>query len=906
MAQLTTSYQRIAQGTAKAFGQTTSRVDIYAKYNSQSIANNTTNYSVQLRLVKVSGGYIGEYTGTTVKLSSTGLTSYNASGGTGDFTSKTLCTITGDVVHSGDGTKSISASGSMQFKAWGQTISASGSATLPTIPRYANITSFNVSALNETTLRVNWTADAACNGIWYAVNNGSWVATSGNTFDISGLSAGTPYNVKIKVRRTDSGLETPSDNKSATTYPYPSCTSATSFTIGGSTNLTFKNPLNREVNIQMWSYKSGTFVTDLITLTPTTDIPYSITTDASRLYASIPKDKISEFSIDVWYGNNKSIKQNAGTYSINESECLPEFTTNDFSYEDINDNTITMTASNQILVDNYSICKFNLLDRATAKNGATITEYVCSWGEKTISYIEQDMSTYWKKILPSTFTINYDSQTLMNAINCTGVSGWESLNFPLKTTAGQKYKLKFDYINTTGYTPLAGYDGIPCQILTRIDNSDNVSNQIASVLLDPTANPDTQHMELEFTATASTLYINFNFGLQADGTTSQISLGNFELDIIGGSGNTVKMIAIDSRGLQSTDVSGTIAITNIPYKNLFINTISTQRKDGVDSKTFLSGKFNIFNGSWDGTATENSQNRLKYVGYSVYLNNDWSTYYDITSDVLNVATVTTEGNNKIYEFDYNDEVEIHKNGSSGGFDVGTQFQIKVLIKDGNNSYIFVPTDYVATATAIIDDGTVATCLHKDTNGKYHLGINCLSDDDYMIVANDNPIVDNNGNLIGGGGTDIPQQPNPPSNPQTNDLWIDTDEVVATVNQIYPVGSIYMSVNNTNPSTLFGGTWEQIQDRFLLSAGSTYTAGATGGEATHTLTVDEMPSHNHQRDIENKIIAPSGTGAYSPANVNTGNITTSYPQYTVTRNTGGGQAHNNMPPYLVVYMWKRTA
>ena len=62
-----------------------------------------------------------------------------------------------------------------------------------------------------------------------------------------------------------------------------------------------------------------------------------------------------------------------------------------------------------------------------------------------------------------------------------------------------------------------------------------------------------------------------------------------------------------------------------------------------------------------------------------------------------------------------------------------------------------------------------------------------------------------------------------------------------VNLIYPVGSIYMSVNSTSPATLFGGTCTQLQNRFLLGAGSSYTAGATGGEATHTLTVSEMPA-----------------------------------------------------------------
>ena len=66
--------------------------------------------------------------------------------------------------------------------------------------------------------------------------------------------------------------------------------------------------------------------------------------------------------------------------------------------------------------------------------------------------------------------------------------------------------------------------------------------------------------------------------------------------------------------------------------------------------------------------------------------------------------------------------------------------------------------------------------------------------------------------------------------------------------VYPVGAIYISVNSINPATLFGfGTWNQIEDRFLLAAGPTYTAGSTGGEAEHTLTELEMPAHDHDFD-----------------------------------------------------------
>lgn len=113
---------------------------------------------------------------------------------------------------------------------------------------------------------------------------------------------------------------------------------------------------------------------------------------------------------------------------------------------------------------------------------------------------------------------------------------------------------------------------------------------------------------------------------------------------------------------------------------------------------------------------------------------------------------------------------------------------------------------------------------------------------------------------------------------------------------YPVGSIYMSVNSTSPATLFGGTWQRIQDRFLIAAGSTYKAGGTGGEATHTLTVNEMPSHSHGLYASDMTGTRSNVYRYGE-----------YSQETVqSKSTGGNAAHNNMPPYLAVYVWKRTA
>ncbi len=163
--------------------------------------------------------------------------------------------------------------------------------------------------------------------------------------------------------------------------------------------------------------------------------------------------------------------------------------------------------------------------------------------------------------------------------------------------------------------------------------------------------------------------------------------------------------------------------------------------------------------------------------------------------------------------------------------------------------------------------------------------------------------------------------------------------------IYPVGSIYMSVNNTDPGTLFGGTWAQIQDSFILAAGSTYAGGSTGGAATinlshshtvnshnhslpantgsHTLTVEEIPSHSHNYpllDVGDTSTPKSDGVAWQRR---------TYWNYVNSSSVGGGKGHTHsiggntgdkspgtdsklsstqsiLPPYLAVYVWKRTA
>lgn len=170
-----------------------------------------------------------------------------------------------------------------------------------------------------------------------------------------------------------------------------------------------------------------------------------------------------------------------------------------------------------------------------------------------------------------------------------------------------------------------------------------------------------------------------------------------------------------------------------------------------------------------------------------------------------------------------------------------------------------------------------------------------------------------------------------------------------IDNIYPVGAIYMSVNSTDPAVLFGGVWKPLdQGRVLIGAGAAHPAGETGGAETHTLTVGEMPAHNHtgtaksEGDHTHTRGTMNITGMFD-GNVNDGTTgktgafytkdysssggdgdtggghigfdasrswtgsTSSNGSHTHSLNiynTGGNLAHNNMPPYLAVYMWTR--
>lgn len=115
--------------------------------------------------------------------------------------------------------------------------------------------------------------------------------------------------------------------------------------------------------------------------------------------------------------------------------------------------------------------------------------------------------------------------------------------------------------------------------------------------------------------------------------------------------------------------------------------------------------------------------------------------------------------------------------------------------------------------------------------------------------------------------------------------------------IYPVGSIYLSYSHVSPADLFGGTWARLENAFLWATSATGTIGQTGGEREVTLTTDQIPAHSH-----GSVYSQHATGTKDKAWYNTTGSAVAYGPVS----TGGGEAHNNMPPYIQVSAWRRTA
>ena len=306
------------------------------------------------------------------------------------------------------------------------------------------------------------------------------------------------------------------------------------------------------------------------------------------------------------------------------------------------------------------------------------------------------------------------------------------------------------------------------------------------------------------------------------------------------SNNQIIVYAIDSRGNESEKIIK-YPDEYITYDEITVLNLEINRDDGIGESTTLEFSGNFYNNTFGSAGV---QNEIK--GFYLYNVNGSSSNTRYMELELNIE------NNK-----YSFKNKIQGDLNSLGFNTENEYVVTIKIVDLLNTNGKIENELLLSGKpnmALADTGVVAFGGIADEDSRFQAQFKNKANFENGIYIKGTP-------------------------------W-------------FPIGYIYISVNPTSPQELFGGNWRRIKDTFLLASGDTYEAGTTGGESEVTLTINEMPSHNHT------VKGTVGAGGYAEG-VGFGNSANpSYTSYVGMSGAGGGKPHNNMPPYLTVYMWEK--
>lgn len=315
------------------------------------------------------------------------------------------------VAHNGDGSKHIGFDGYYYTGISPSDLGASGSATLTKIPRYANITSFKNTATTVNSATFYWTTDANCDVLQYSLNNGStWSNASGSTFSISGLSPGTNYNIKIRVRRTDSGLYTTSNSISFTTKSIARISnSSLSMNIGGSLSLSFSNYGNNKSFLRFYAQKTDGNWQQIATVSNIQAASYSwnLSGYSSTLYSLCPNSNSLKIKVICGVSLNGKEYTNTVSGTAKVTNSNPTFT--NFTFQNTDNKTVNIIGNTQNMISLFGNLRVAIAsaNKAVAKNSATMKYYniVISSGNTIIS----------KKVNYSLSDINVDIGSLQSS-----------------------------------------------------------------------------------------------------------------------------------------------------------------------------------------------------------------------------------------------------------------------------------------------------------------------------------------------------------------------------------------------------------------------------------------------------------------------------------------------------------
>lgn len=317
------------------------------------------------------------------------------------------------VTHASNGTKSISYSANVFLDVNPGYLEGSGSATLPTIPREASITKWSNTSVQLTSANFSWGANATCDNLQVSLNGGAWASkwsgsASSGTFSQTGLSPGTYYTLKFRVRRKDSQLWRESNAIGFTTKAVPKLTnSSINFSVGSNITLTFNNANNPSSIVMSVVNDSGSWVNVASgSGIQTTSYTWGVSSVASTLYANCKNRMRTSVRViaSTVVGGKTYTSQVNGTLSI-PSGNNPTFS--NYSYQNTVKGISDLLGSTSYLIQNYGNmqAQISTANKAAAKNSATITKYV-----GVIKKDNQNVKTV-EKAFSSSANVNLDFGT---------------------------------------------------------------------------------------------------------------------------------------------------------------------------------------------------------------------------------------------------------------------------------------------------------------------------------------------------------------------------------------------------------------------------------------------------------------------------------------------------------------
>lgn len=725
------------------------------------------------------------------------------------------------------------------------------------LPRYANLTKYEIGSTEINKFTINWNADATCDAIQYSLNGGSWTNTSGFSFSVSGLTPGQQYNIRIRVKRKDSQLWTTSD------YLYPTCKSLpitntpSNFNIGSNltASISSTNYLSKwfcdiyDGSTKIGSSGDVTTTSKTVTLTDSTMITNMLSRHSSD----------NEWNITVKYycvsnGTQYTLTERTCKCAIPSNSYLPTFNESNISYIVTDSQTNDLTGSNKKVIKGISDIKVTCT-KASPQGQATISKYTATSGTSTntttdtsspvINLANVNANSMSVQAIDSrnksksvtkyydTF-IDYFAPTLSSAniaradgvganinVNLTGkYCNWSGL---ATTNAMQKVSLQYKLKGASQYTTISGVN------LTITNNNGNftVSGLITGNLFNATNEYD--------------LLITLKDKLNNLTYLSSIPTGKALLwrDLAN------SRLGIGKKPAQTLDVNGNIYSSNNINSKIVTATDYGEFPNGVRGKTINSGAgtvgyFYVF----DVTTTDVYQNQ--FISFDVLQRNrrghiDLQFKSSGAKGTMEISTIRKQGNIDVYYTNSNNVFSLYIKKSEG-------YDTAEIINLEKGSYM--------KNTTITWKNITVTSLPSG----------------YVTVT-------------------------------MNSL----------INDIYPVGSIYMSYKATSPATLFGGTWEQLKNHFLFATNATSGdkggygngTGTSSGSTKLTAAQSGLPSHQHALQNAN----PGGTtvgwtnyGVDAISNKGyTGNVKTG-----LTGGLSASEGHTHTIPYIEVYVWRRTA